>query len=316
MVKSQKIREKGTMHDLGIVIVNWNTSDELERCLETVFASKGDFSYQVVVVDNASTDGSPDMVREKFPKADVIVCEDNLGFPKGNNVGLRHLGYHGIGNVEADAPRYALLLNPDTEVPKDSLYRMVQFMDSRPEIGVAGPKLLLPDNTLDRACRRGFPTPMVSFYHFSGLAKLFPKNELFGRYNMTFADPNDELEVDSVVGAYLQIRKEAIAKIGLMDEAYFMYAEDIDWCYRVKEAGWLVWYYAPVTVYHIKRAASRKSPKASFEFWRAMLIFYRKHYRKSTPFIIHIAILLALLFKGGPGLWQEIRQPTITPIEV
>lgn len=304
------------MTDLGIIIVNWNTSDELERCLHTIFASKGDFSYQVVLVDNASSDGSPAMVREKFPDVDVLALDENLGFPKGNNVGLRHLGYHDKDNVAEDAPRYALLLNPDTEVPADALYSMVQFMDSRPDIGIAGPKLVLPDGSLDKACRRGFPTPLVSFYHFAGLAKLFPKNEQFGRYNMTFADPDDELEVDSVVGAYLQIRKETIEKIGLMDESYFMYAEDIDWCFRAKEAGWKVWYYAPVTIYHVKRAASKKNVKAQFEFWRAMLIFYRKHYRQTTPTIVHSLILLALLFKGGPNLWQEIRQPSVSPMKV
>lgn len=302
------------MIDVGIVIVNWNTVDELERCLETVFASQGDFNYRVVVVDNASTDGSPERVRQNFPEVDVLALDENLGYPKGNNVGLRHLGYHGKGEVDADAPRYALLLNPDTEVPPDSLYQMLQFMDSRPDIGIAGPKLLTPDGSLDKACRRGFPTPLVSFYHFAGLAKLFPKNERFGRYNMTFADSNQELEVDSVVGAYLQIRKEAIADIGLLDEVYFMYAEDIDWCYRVKQAGWKVWYYAPVTVFHIKRAASSKSAKAQFEFWRAMLIFYRKHYRKSTPILVHALILLALLFKGGSDLWQEIRHPSVSPM--
>lgn len=303
------------MHDLGIIIVNWNTCDYLERCLQTVFASEGDFSYQVVVVDNASSDGSPHMVREKFPQVKLIVLDENLGYPKGNNVGLRELGYRDVGNVDADAPRFALLLNPDTEVPSDALYRMVQFMDSRPDIGVAGPKLLLEDGSLDKACRRGFPTPMVSIYHFSGLAKLFPKSERLGRYNMTFADPDDELEIDSVVGAYMQIRKEAIEKVGLLDEIFFMYAEDIDWCYRVKEAGWKVWYYAPVTVHHIKRAASRQSAKAQFEFWRASLIFYRKHFRNTTPFFLHILIMMALLVKGGSGLWQEIRQPSATPIK-
>lgn len=302
------------MIDVGIVIVNWNTVDELERCLETVFASNGDFSYRVVVVDNASSDGSPERIRQNFPKADVLALDENLGYPKGNNVGLRHLGYHAKGQVDADAPRYALLLNPDTEVPPDSLYEMMQFMDSRPDIGIAGPKLLMPNGELDRACRRGFPTPLVSFYHFAGLAKLFPKNERFGRYNMTFADPNQEIEVDSVVGAYLQIRKEAIVDIGLLDEVYFMYAEDIDWCFRAKEAGWKVWYYAPVTVYHVKRAASSKSPKAQFEFWRAMLIFYRKHYRHSTPLLVHALILSALLFKGGSDLWQEIRHPSVSPM--
>lgn len=304
------------MTDLGIVIVNWNTADELERCLTTLFASEGDFSYRVVVVDNGSSDNSVAMVQEKFPEAEVIATGENLGFPKGNNVGLRHLGYHGKSRIDDDAPRYALLLNPDTELPPDSLYRMTQFMDSCPDIGIAGPKLILPDGSLDRACRRGFPTPLVSFYHFSGLAKLFPDNEQFGRYNMTFADPDKELEVDSVVGAYLQIRKDAIEKVGLMDEIYFMYAEDIDWCYRVKEAGWKVWYYAPVTVYHVKRAASSKSTKAQFEFWRAMLIFYRKYYRTSTPLPVHLVILMALLFKGGPALWQEIRQPSVSPMNV
>ncbi len=302
------------MIDLGIIIVNWNTIDELEKCLETVFASEGDFSYRVVVVDNASTDGSPERVRQNFPQADVLALDENLGYPKGNNIGLRHLGYHGKGQVDENAPRYALLLNPDTEVPSDALYQMVQFMDSRPDIGIAGPKLITSDGSLDKACRRGFPTPLVSFFHFAGLAKLFPKNERFGRYNMTFADPDQELEVDSVVGAYLQIRKDAIADIGLLDEVYFMYAEDIDWCFRVKQAGWKVWYYAPVTVYHIKRAASSKSAKAQFEFWRAMLIFYRKHYRKNTPIIVHGLILLALLFKGGSDLWQEIRHPSVSPM--
>lgn len=302
------------MIDVGIVIVNWNTVDELDRCLETVYASQGDFSYHVVVVDNASTDNSVEIIRQKFPLADVLDLDENLGYPKGNNVGLRHLGYHGKGNVDADAPRYALLLNPDTEVPSDALYNMMTFMDSRPELGIAGPKLLLPDGTLDRACRRGFPTPLVSFYHFAGLATMFPNNEQFGRYNMTFSDPNQDLEVDSVVGAYLQIRKETITDIGLLDEVYFMYAEDIDWCFRVKEAGWKIWYHADVTVYHVKRAASSKSAKAQFEFWRAMLIFYRKHYRTTTPFIVHMLILSALLFKGGSDLWQEIRQPSVSPM--
>lgn len=303
------------MHDLGIIIVNWNTCALLQRCLQTVFASEGDFTYDVVVVDNASDDGSHQMVAEQFPQAQLIASNENLGYPAGNNLGLRLLGFHGAGQVNDDAPRYALLLNPDTELPPDALYNMVKFMDENPRIGVAGPKLILPDGSLDKACRRGFPTPMVSFYHYSGLAKLFPNNERFGRYNMTFADIDDTIEIDSVVGAYMQIRKEAIHQVGIMDEIFFMYAEDLDWCYRIKEAGWQIWYYADVTVYHVKRAASRKSPKAQFEFWRAMLIFYRKHYRVTTPIWMHMLILTALLYKGGSPLWQEIRQPSVSPMK-
>jgi GT2 family glycosyltransferase len=299
------------MLDLGIVIVNWNTHDYLQRCLETVYASEGDFAYTVVVVDNASDDDSAQMVRENFPQVELIVTKENIGYPRGNNVGLRHLGYDDE-HVDPAAPRYALLLNPDTEVPSTALYEMVQFMDSRPDVGVAGPKLILSDGSLDRACRRGFPTPLVSFYHYSGLAKLFPHNPTFGRYNMTFADENEELEVDSVVGAYMQVRKEAIEKAGLLDEIFFMYGEDLDWAYRIKESGYKVWYYPTVIVHHIKRAASRKSKKAQFEFWRAMLIFYRKHFRQTTLLPVHLMILGALLMKGGPDLWHEIRYPTIS----
>jgi len=298
------------MQDLGIVIVNWNTCDYLQRCLETVYASEGDFSYTVVVVDNDSDDDSAQMVRDHFPQADLIVNEDNIGYPRANNVGLRHLGYEDGGQVDASAPRYALLLNPDTELPPLALYEMVQFMDSRPDVGVAGPKLILSDGSLDKACRRGFPTPMVSFYHYSGLAKMFPENKTFGRYNMTFADEDQELEVDSVVGAYMQVRKEAIEKAGLLDETFFMYGEDLDWAFRLKEAGYKVWYYPKVIVHHVKRAASSKSKKAQFEFWRAMLIFYRKHFRQSTIFPVHLMILGVLLIKGGSDLWQEIRHPT------
>ncbi len=300
------------MDDLGIVILNWNTCDLLRRCLETVFASRGDFAYRVIVVDNASTDGSAAMVRETFPQAELIESPVNGGYAHGNNLGLRVLGYRGKGDVSPAAPRYALLLNPDTEVPPEGLYRMVRFMDSRPDVGVAGAKLVLPDGSLDKACRRGFPTPLVSLYHFLGLGKLFPNSPRFARYNMTYLDPDIETEVDSVVGAYMQVRREAIEAAGLLDEAFFMYGEDIDWAFRIKSAGWKIVYHPQVVVKHVKRAASRQSQKAQFEFWRAMLIFYRKHYRATTPFWLHSLIMLGLMMKGGRGLWTEIRRPALS----
>ena len=298
------------MHDIGIIIVNWNTCDLLRTCLDTVVASRGQFSKRVVVVDNASSDGSALMVAQHFPQVELIASPDNLGYPAGNNLGLRRLGYCGAGAVSAAAPRYALLLNPDTELPPEALAQMLAFMDSRPDIGAAGPRLVLPDGTLDRACRRGFPTPLVSFYHYAGLARLFPRSRRFGLYNMSFADEAQDIEVDSVVGAYMQVRREAIQAAGLLDETFFMYGEDLDWAFRIKAAGYKVWYHAAVQVRHVKRAASRQSPRAQFEFWRAMLIFYRKHYRSGAPLPLHLLILTALLLKGGPGLWQEIRRPT------
>ncbi len=295
--------------DLGIVILEWNTRDLLKRCLETVYASEGDFTFRVVVVDNASTDGSAEMVRRDFPQAQLIVSETNGGYSNGNNLGLRALGYRDSGKAQ-DAPRYALLLNPDTEVPARALYEMVAFMDGRPEIGVAGPKLVLPDGSLDKACRRAFPTPLISLYHFSGLGKLFPGSSRFARYNMTYLPIDQEAEVDSVVGAYMQVRREAVEAVGLLDETFFMYGEDLDWAYRIKNAGWSVVYHPQVVVKHVKRAASRQSQRAQMEFWRAMLLFYRKHYQTTTPFWLHSLIMTGLLLKGGRKLWTALRQPT------
>jgi GT2 family glycosyltransferase len=299
--------------DLGIIILNWNTSALLRRCLETVYASQGDFTYQVVVVDNASPDDSADMVRRDFPQAQLIVSPTNNGYSYGNNLGLRALGYK--DKVRApDAPRYALLLNPDTEVSPASLYDMVAYMDAHPKVGVTGPKLILMDGSLDKACRRSFPTPLISLYHFSGLAKLFPKSPHFARYNMTYLPIDQEAEVDSVVGAYMQVRREAIEAVGLLDEVFFMYGEDLDWAYRIKNAGWSVVYHPQVVVKHVKRAASRQSQRAQLEFWRAMLIFYRKHYRTTTPLWLHSLIMTGLLLKGGRTVWTEMHQPAQQPI--
>ncbi len=296
--------------DLGIVIVNWNTKDLLRRCLQTVTASTGDVTYDVIVVDNASSDGSPDMVRDEFPQVVLMTSDTNGGFSYGNNLGLRALGFSDDGGASPKAPRYALLLNPDTEVPPNALCEMVAYMDVHPQMGAAGPKLVLPDGSLDLACRRSFPTPMVALYRFSGLAKLFPNSPRFARYNMTYVDENIELEVDCVVGAYMQIRREAIAQVGLLDETFFMYGEDIDWAFRIKQAGWTIFYNPAVTVKHVKRAASRKSKRAQQEFSRAMLIFYRKHYRKVTPLPLHALVLVGLLLKGGRSLWSEVKAPT------
>jgi GT2 family glycosyltransferase len=146
-------------------------------------------------------------------------------------------------------------------------------------------------------------------YRFTGLSRLFPRSPRFGRYNMTYVDPDKEIEVDSVVGAYMQVRREAIEAVGLLDETFFMYGEDLDWAYRIRKAGWKVFYHPQVVVRHVKRAASRKSRKAQFEFQRAMLIFYRKHYRATTPLWLHSLVMMGLLLKGGRDLLREIRRP-------
>lgn len=307
MLRSPARGVGGAGVDLGIVIVNWNTRDLLRDCLRSVLVSQGDCTYRVIVVDNASADGSADMVRAEYPDVTVIANAENVGYPCANNQGFRALGFE--QECGDDAPRYALALNPDTVLPPDALQAMLAYMDADETIGVAGPKLILPDGSLDLACRRSFPSPEISFYRMVGLSKLFPRSRRFGRYNLTYLDPDVETEVDSVVGAFMMVRREAIRQVGLFDETFFMYGEDLDWAFRIKRAGWKVMYNPRVTVRHVKRAASRQSRRAQQEFYRAMLIFYRKHYRRTTPWWLHSLVLAGLALKGGRPLWRDLWHP-------
>jgi GT2 family glycosyltransferase len=234
------------------------------------------------------------MVSAEFPQTKLIASKINGGFAYANNLGLRRAGFAEAGQPQANAPRFALLLNPDTVLPPTGLADMIGFMDTQFDAGAAGPKLVLPDGSLDLACRRSFPTPEVSFYRMTGLSKIFPAHQTFGRYNMTFADPDELIEVDSVVGAFMLVRREAIAQAGLLDETYFMYGEDIDWAYQIKANGWKIYYNPAVEVKHVKRAASRNSPKAQIEFYRAMDIFYRKYYADTTPFWLHTLVVAGI----------------------
>jgi N-acetylglucosaminyl-diphospho-decaprenol L-rhamnosyltransferase len=296
------------MFDLGIVITSYNTRDLLRTCLCSVYASQGDFTFEVCVVDNDSSDGSAEMVAAEFPQARLIANEENVGYPSANNQGLRALGFTDQLNHQApnlpiyqstNLPIFALLLNSDTELPPDALARMLDFMAEHPDAGIAGPKLMLPDGALDLACRRSFPTPEVSFYRLVGLSRRFPRSHRFGRYNLTYLDPDQVAEVDSVVGAFMLVRAEAIAQAGLMDGQFFLYGEDLDWAYRIKTAGWKVYYNPAVTVLHVKRASTRHSPRAQIEFYRAMDIFYRKHYAAETPRWLHALVVSTISLRQG-----------------
>ena len=291
--------------DLAIVILNWNTRGLVRDCLTSVYANRG-VTFLVCVVDNASTDGSPEMVEREFPQARLIRNLRNNGFAHGNNVGLKSFGFG--ERSSDDLPRYALLLNPDTVTPPDAFVQMMAFMDAHPEVGVAGPKLVRLDGSLDLACRRGFPTPAASFYHFVKLDKLFPHNPRFGRYNLTYLDPDQLAEVDSVNGAFMLVRVQVIAQVGLLDEDFFFGGEDLDWAFRIKAAGWKVYYNPAVVVQHVKRASFRKNPRAAFEFDRAMWVFYRKHYRATTPRLLDALICAGLAVRGGMPLVREMRR--------
>ena len=298
------------MLDLGIIIVNYNTRNLLRDCLESIRQSVGDISYQVVLVDNCSSDGSVEMVREEHPWVHhLIACDHNGGYARANNIGLRAAGY-GTQALLESLPCYALLLNPDTVLPGDALAKMVTFMDAHDDVGVVGPKLVRKDGSLDKACRRSFPTPAVSFYRLTGLSKLLPKRKPFGRYNLTYLDEDIQADVDAVVGAFMLIRSEALEQSGLLDEVFFMYGEDLDLCYRIKQRGWRVVYNPAVTVLHLKGAASRKaSRRAIIAFYDAMKLFHDKHYRSKTFFLVNWAIDLGVVVLRTYALFRDRLRP-------
>jgi N-acetylglucosaminyl-diphospho-decaprenol L-rhamnosyltransferase len=299
------------MLDLGIVIVNYNVRDMLRSCLVSVFDSRGDFSFEVCVVDNGSSDGSAEMVEETFPQARLLRAE-NRGYAAGNNLGLRSFGFGEAGSRagEGSRPRYALFLNPDTELPPAALADMLAFLDAHPQAGIAGPRLVRQDGSLDKACRRSFPTPQVAFYRLSGLSSLFPHSPRFGRYNVTYLSPDETAEVDAVVGAFMLIRAEVLDQIGLLDERYFMYAEDLDFCYRAKAEGWQVWYNARVTVLHYKGQSSRqRSHFANAKFYETMRLFHAKHFEKDTFFLVNWLIYGAIYLLGGWALLRNRLRP-------
>jgi len=302
------------MLDLLIIIVSYNTRDLLADCLRSVFASEGNLKMRVCVVDNCSTDGTVEMVGKLFPDVHLIASEVNGGYAYANNLGIRSYGFQDEPDNRASAdelPRYVLLLNPDTVLPPTALRDMVDFVEADPRIGVAGPKLVRQDGSLDLACRRSFPSPAVSFYRLSGLSKLFPQSPRFGRYNLTYLDPDETVEVDSVVGAFMLVRREAILQVGLLDESFFMYGEDLDWAFRMKQAGWKVYYYPRVEVLHYKGEASKqRSMAATQEFYRAMRIFHAKHYRKRSFFLVNWMIEGGIwLLLGWAMLRNALRRP-------
>jgi N-acetylglucosaminyl-diphospho-decaprenol L-rhamnosyltransferase len=260
--------------DLSLVILNYNTREHLRACLaaiqgegSTTFGG-GSIETEVIVVDNASTDGSAEMVEAEFPSATLIRSPRNGGFAYGNNQAL--------AGCQGEA---VLILNPDTLPPPGSLRGLLAAFAAHPEAGIVGPKLLRPNGSMHLACRRSFPTPAVAFYRLSGLSRLFPRSPTFGRYNLTYVDPDLPIDVDSVCGACMLVRRAVIQRVGLLDERFFMYGEDLDWCLRARHAGWTVRYEPTVVVQHQHGAASRqRALRTTFHFFRAMDLFYRKHY--------------------------------------
>src|SRR3989344_3699995 len=286
--------------DLSVIIVSFNTREKLRQCLRSVFGSQMKYSFEVFVVDNNSDDGSGQMVASEFPKAKLIRNAENVGYSRANNQALRKIlsplpnpPHQGEGN----SSRYILLLNPDVEVQSDSFDKMILFMDNDKSVGIAGCRVVKTDGSFDLAARRSFPNIKNSLQHFLGFAS---------DYNLDLPD-DQTAEVDSVMGAFLMIRREVVDKIGLLDEAFFMYGEDLDWCFRAKQAGYKVVYNPATTVVHHKGSSSRKLPKkALYEFHRAMFIFYDKHYAPLHGPIVNYLVKLGIWGRYHLKVFQNL----------
>ncbi|NOU73876.1 glycosyltransferase [Paenibacillus sp. LMG 31458] len=285
--------------DLSIIIVNYKTRDLTLACIESVLSSCTAYKFEIILVDNASDDGMLQVVSELHPQVVCIANTDNVGFSRANNQGIR-----------IAKGRYVLLLNSDTIVQPDTLDVMLRFMDENPAVGASGCKIVLPDGSLDKACKRGFPTPSASFYYAFGFSKLFPNSPRFNQYQLGYLSSDDEYPIDSLVGAFMLIRREAIEQVGVLDEEFFMYGEDIDWCYRIKEAGWVNYYYPRTQIIHHKGASSRRKPfKIIYEFHRAMILFHKKHYRKKYSWLTNAMVYAGVSLKFILSLVRNKLRP-------
>lgn len=288
------------MIDLSIVIVSYNTKDLLEECIESIYKNTKEISFEIVVVDNNSKDGSSEMVSKNFKDVILIENRKNLGFSKANNVG-----------VKKTSGRLVLFLNSDTLVYEKTLKYMVDFMDKHEDVGASTCKLIMPNGKTDDASHRGFPTPWNAFSHFSGLSKLLPKTKIFGGYNLTYLDFDKPHEIDALAGAFMLVRRIAGEKIGWWDEDYFFYGEDIDFCYMLKQNNWKIYYVPDVSILHYKgvsgglkkisenisTADKETKTRSTKERFNAMRIFYKKHYEKTYPKLITKMVYLGIFVK-------------------
>lgn len=248
------------MIDLCIIIVSWNTKTYLLHCVESIFQKREGVPWGVVVVDNGSRDGSGTAVKKIFPAVHLIENDRNLGFSKAANQGLKML-----------SGRYALLLNPDTEVKDGAIEQLVSFMDGHPEAGVAGAQLLNSDGSRQNSIAN-FPSLATELLNKSLLRWVFPKS--FPGKERDYPEP---VEVDSVIGASMIVKREAMEKVGLLDEDYFLFLEETDWCYRLKKAGWKVYHVPQAEIYHFQgKSAQAEKKKARVEYYRSRYHFFKK----------------------------------------
>lgn len=272
----------GDKTTLRIVIVNYRSSDYLERCLAEIPSQLDGLSVSVTVVDNDSREETAlNRLQQKYQWVEFIFNQENVGFSRACNQGIR----------SRDADLY-LLLNPDTVINKEALLRCSRFLMQTPEAGIASCSILNPDGSEQKACRRNIPTPASAFFHFTGLQKLLGERFRQKAYHPAPPSGNSPVEVEAVSGSFLMFKNELLELTGGLDEAYFMYGEDLDFCLQAGQAGWKTYSLLDASVIHYKRiSSSRSAVPANLHFYRAMEIFYRKHYYKNAGWISRAAVL-------------------------
>ncbi|MBC8277039.1 MAG: glycosyltransferase [FCB group bacterium] len=285
--------------DLSVIIVNYNVKYFLEQALLSLKKASEGFETEFFVVDNASTDGSVEYIEKNLPWVQIIANKQNLGFGTANNQGLSR-----------SKGKYLLVINPDTVVGEDSIKAFIDFLEKNPEIGAAGPKIIDREGKFELSSKRGFPTPFAAFSKITGLAAVFPKSRLFAKYSLTYIHPDQECEIDSLAGCFMMLRREVYEQTRGFDEDFFMYGEDIDWCYRIKKDGWKIYYLPSVEIIHYKGESSLRSDiDTRKHFYQAMHLFVKKHYAGrqwlSLPLIrlgIYISYILNWIKRTAPWL--------------
>lgn len=289
---------------LTVIIVNYNVKYFLEQCLHAAQKAALKVSSEIIVVDNDSVDGSCQMVEEKFPEVQLISNRENLGFSKANNQAIR------ISKGE-----YILLLNPDTVVEEDSFLKIIRFMDETPEAGGLGVKMIDGKGRFLPESKRGLPTPEVAFWKMSGFSKLFPRSKRFSRYHLGYLDENQVHEVEVLAGAFMLLRSETLDKVGLLDEDYFMYGEDIDLSYRITLGGYKNYYFPETTIIHYKGESTRKGSINYVKvFYNAMIIFAGKHFSKGNARRYAILINLAIYFHALLTICVQFLKSVFLPV--
>lgn len=289
---------------LSVIIVNYNVKHFLEQCLLSVFKATQHVSAEVFVVDNNSVDGSCEMVSEKFPQAILIENKANTGFAKANNQAMR------IATGE-----YILLLNPDTLVEEDTFSKCVDFMDAHTDAGGLGVYMIDGKGNFLPESKRGLPSPAVAFYKIFGLSALFPKSKTFGRYHLGFLDKNQTHKVDVLSGAFMLMRKITLDKVGLLDEAFFMYGEDIDLSYRITQGGYCNYYFPDTKIIHYKGESTKKSSvNYVVVFYKAMVIFAKKHYSNQNASLFSLLINVAVYLRAAVAILMRFAKQLFAPV--